>query len=183
MCERKIQSLVQTLHSARHPHSALQVAYDTQNTGVWMPHVTCSKYTCNYNPSHQEKKIQRLLSNSSLLLVLVLIFPTWYHCSLEFGDIKMRLHRKRKCEDKRVTLRGKPHQPMWRETKPWTSSWSWGKKPWPTVHVPESKALLAPRALMSHVTAIWSAGQPLRALITSSQQDKVNAISEVVFSQ
>lgn len=34
MCERKIQSLVQTLHSARHPHSALQVAYDTQNTGV-----------------------------------------------------------------------------------------------------------------------------------------------------
>lgn len=76
----------------------------------------CFKYTHNYNPRLQEK-VQRLLSNSYLLVVVVFIFYTWYHSPLEFGEIKMRLHWKRK-DDRICTLGGKPHPPMWKEIQP-----------------------------------------------------------------
>lgn len=61
----------------------------------------------------KERRFTGYFLNSNVLLVVVLIFPTWYHSSLGFGEIKIRLHFKRKHEDRNIHIKGKASLAKW----------------------------------------------------------------------
>lgn len=86
----------------------------------------------------KKRRFKGYFQNSYLLLVVLFIFHTWCHSSLGFGEIKMRLHWKRRMTEYAhygVSLISQCEQRLSQNIL----LAFLGKQPWPTVHALRAK--------------------------------------------